>query len=184
MNQTNNENSITAAAAKLESLKQSILDGNKTLTPGDLSNALNELAFCELREEAKKHREEKAIEATRKARLLELQKQLSTVSDSRKSVDAKFSAFEKSLHEYLAFASNYQNSLNEIRSSLQTAGLYPGEQVAVVSGVAPGQTFFGIQITDIRRVLSIGAASASNVLPNDVVKPLIEKSLGEFNRHF
>ncbi len=61
--------------------------------------------------------------------------------------------------------------------------MHPGEQVAIINGVA-GQTFFGIQITDIRRKLEIGEVSAENVLPNDVVKPLIEQALGEFNRNF
>jgi hypothetical protein len=62
--------------------------------------------------------------------------------------------------------------------------MHPGETVGIVGGIAPGQTFFGITVTDIRRVLSIGAATAENVLPEQEIKPLIEASLGEYNRHF
>jgi predicted nucleic acid-binding Zn-ribbon protein len=182
--QTNNENAVRTAAAKLESLKQSILSGDSKLTSIDLSKARSELEFAELREEAKKHREAKADEEKRRAKLLDLQKQLAVVSDSRKSVDAKFTAFEKSLADYLAAATNYQNSLDAVRNSLRSNGLHPGEQIAIINGVAPGQTFFGIQITDIRRKLEIGEVSAENVLPEQEIKPLVESALGEYNRNF
>jgi predicted ribosome quality control (RQC) complex YloA/Tae2 family protein len=184
MNQTTETtNAVQTATAKLESLKQSILDGNKTLTPGDLNNAVNELAFCELREEAKKHREEKAIEATRKARLLELQKQLAAVNDSHKTIDAKLESFTKSLHEYLTACATFQNNLNSVRTALREDDLYPESDV-IVAGVTPGKTSYGIEIQDRLRTLTIGQTSVTNLAPDDVVKPLVEQALGEFNRNF
>jgi hypothetical protein len=74
--------------------------------------------------------------------------------------------------------------LDGVRNSLRSNGLHPGEQVAIINGVGPGQSYFGITVTDIRRKLEIGEVSAENILPNDVVKPLIEASLGEYSRHF
>ncbi len=62
--------------------------------------------------------------------------------------------------------------------------MHPGEQTAIIGGVAPGQTFFGIQITDIRRVLPIGPVNAENVTPDQEIKPLIERALGEYDRNF
>ncbi len=40
------------------------------------------------------------------------------------------------------------------------------------------------KITSIQRVLSIGPVNAENVTPDQEIKPLIEASLGEYNRHF
>ncbi len=185
MNQTTETtNAVETAQAKITSIQQAIVGGNTKLNAADLSNARAALEFAELQQQAAEIIKQKNAEAERRTTLLNLQKQLATVSDSRKSVDAKFAAFQKALSEYLAFASNYQNSLNAVRNSLRNAGLHPGEQIATINGVAPGESYFGISVTDIRRVLSIGEVSAENVLPNDVVKPLIEKSLGEYNRNF
>jgi hypothetical protein len=88
------------------------------------------------------------------------------------------------LANYLTAATTYQNNLDSIRGALREAGMHPGEQIAIINGVGPGQTFFGIQITDIRRKLEIGEVSAENILPNDVVKPIVEQALGEYNRNF
>ncbi len=182
---TNNEpNAVESAQAKIQAIQQAIVGGDKKLTPQDLATARNELEFCELQQQAAIIAKQKNIEAERRTTLLNLQKELAAVSDSRKSVDAKFAAFQKSLSDYLTSASNYQNSLDAVRNSLRSSGLHPGEQIAIINGVPPGQTFFGITVTDIRRKLEIGEVSAENVTPDQEIKPLIEASLGEYSRHF
>jgi predicted nucleic acid-binding Zn-ribbon protein len=180
---TNNETAVETATAKLESVRQSILNGDKTLSANDLSNALNELAFCELREEAKKHREEKAIESTRKARLLELQKQLATISDSHKTIDAKLESFTKSLHEYLTACATFQNNLNSVRTALREADLYPESDV-IVAGVTPGKVTYGISIQDRLRTLTIGETSVTNLTPGESIKQRVESAVAAFERNF
>jgi hypothetical protein len=185
MNQTTETtNAVQTAQAKITSIQQAIVGGNTKLNAADLSSARAALEFAELQQQAAEIIKQKNAEAERRTTLLNLQKQLAAVSDSRKSVDLKFAAFEKSLADYLATATNYQNSLNAVRNSLRSNEMHPGETVGIVGGIAPGQSYFGISITDIRRVLSIGEVSAENVLPNDVVKPLVEQALGEYNRNF
>jgi chromosome segregation ATPase len=181
---TETTNAVESAQNKISNIQQAIVGGNTKLNAQDLANARAALEFAELQQQAAEIAAEKAAKAARKANLLELQKELRAVSDSRKSVDAKFTAFEKSLSDYLTSASNYQNSLDAVRNSLRNAGMHPGEQTAIIGGVAPGQNFFGIQITDIRRKLEIGEVSAENVLPEQEIKPLVESALGEYNRNF
>jgi hypothetical protein len=182
--QNNEPNAVETARNKIGAIQQAIVGGDKTLTARDLASAKAALEFAELQQQAAEIVKQTNIESERKTTLLNLQKELAAVSDSRKSVDAKFAAFQKSLSDYLISASNYQNSLNGVRNSLRSNGLHPGEQVAIINGVTPGASYFGIQITDIRRVLSIGSTSAENVLPEQEIKPLIEQALGEYNRNF
>jgi chromosome segregation ATPase len=182
--QTKETSAVESAQAKITSIQQAVAAGNTKLNAQDLANARAALEFAELQQQAAVIAKQKNAEAARRTTLLNLQKELAAVSDSRKSVDAKFAAFQKSLSEYLTTASNYQNSLDAVRNSLRNAGMHPGEQTAIINGVGPGQTFFGIQITDIRRKLEIGEVSAENILPNDVVKPIVEQALGEYNRNF
>jgi hypothetical protein len=175
---------VTEAENKLASIQAALIKGDKTLTPRDLASARANLEFSQLQAEARKIIAAEAAEASRKQNLLALQKRLETVAASRKTVNSKFTDFEKAFANYLTACSTYQTNLNSIRVSLREAGMYPGEQIAIVGGVAPGQNFFGIQVSDIRRVLSIGPVNAENVLPSDAIKPLVEKSLGEYSRHF
>jgi chromosome segregation ATPase len=182
--QTKEISAVESAQNKIESIRNGLINGDQKIKVSDLTAAKNELEFAELKAQAATIAAEKAKQSERRAHLLELQKQLTAVSDSRKSVDAKFTAFEKSLSDYLTTASNYQNSLDAVRNSLRSNGLHPGEQTAIINGVGPGQSYFGITVTDIRRKLEIGEVSAENVLPNDLVKPLIESALGAYNRNF
>jgi predicted nucleic acid-binding Zn-ribbon protein len=182
--QNNEPNAVQTAQNRIAAIRTALANGDEKIKASDLAAARNELEFVELKEQAAIIAKQKSVEAERKTTLLNLQKELAAVSDSRKSVDAKFAAFQKSLSDYLISASNYQNSLNGVRNSLRSNGLHPGEQVAIINGVTPGASYFGIQITDIRRVLSIGSTSAENVLPEQEIKPLIEQALGEYNRNF
>ncbi len=169
---------------KLASIQAALIKGDKTLTPRDLASARANLEFSQLQAEAREIIAAEAAEASRKQNLLALQKRLETVAASRKTVNSKFAEFEKAFANYLTACSTYQTNLNSIRVSLREAGMYPGEQIATVGGVAPGQTYFGIQITDIRRKLEIGEVSAENVTPEEGIKSLVEKSLGEYGRNF
>ncbi len=175
---------VETAENKIESIREALANGDEKIKASDLMTARNELEFARLREQAAIIAKQKTAETERRTTLLNLQKELASVSDSRKSVDAKFTAFEKSLADYLAAASNYQNSLDAVRTSLRSNGLHPGAQIAIINGVGPGQTFFGISVTDVRRVLSIGAVTAENVTPDHEIKPLVEQALGEYNRNF
>ncbi len=182
---TNNEpNAVESAQAKITSIQQAIVGGDKTLTARDLAGAKAALEFAELQEEAREIIKQSNAESERKAHLLDLQKRLEVVAGSRKVVNSKFAEFEKSLANYLTAATTYQNNLDSIRGALREAGMHPGEQTAIINGVGPGQTFFGISVTDIRRKLEIGEVSAENVTPDQEIKPLIEASLGEYNRNF
>jgi hypothetical protein len=175
---------VQTAQNRIEAIRAALASGDEKIKSSDLMTARNELEFQLLREQAAEISKQKTAEAQRLSFLLGLEKQLAAVSESRSGVDKKFAAFEKSLADYLSTCSNYQNALNEIRSSLQAAGLYPGETVGLVGGIAPPDIVPGVTITDSRRRLTINAASAENVLPSDVIKPLIEASLGEYSRHF
>jgi hypothetical protein len=181
---TETTNAVETAQNRIEAIRTALASGDEKIRAADLMTARNELEFQLLRQQAAEISKQKAAEAQRLSFLLGLEKQLAAVSESRSGVDKKFAAFEKSLGDYLSTCSNYQNELNEIRSSLQTAGLYPGETLGLVGGIAPPDVVPGVKVTDVRRTLTINAASASNVLPDDVVKPVIERALGEYSRHF
>jgi small-conductance mechanosensitive channel len=182
--QTKETSAVESAQAKITSIQQAVAAGNTKLNAQDLANARAALEFAELQQQAAEIVKQTNIEAERKAHLLDLQKRLEVVAGSRKVVNSKFAEFEKSLANYLTACTTYQNNLDSIRGALREAGMHPGEQTAIINGVAPGQSYFGITVTDIRRKLEIGEVSAENVLPNDAVKPLIEASLGEYSRHF
>ncbi len=182
--QTKEISAVESAQNKIESIRAALANGDQKIKASDLAAARNELEFAELKAQAAIIAKQKNAEAERKTTLLNLQKELAAVSDSRKSVDAKFKVFEKSLADYLTSASNYQNSLNAVRNSLRNAGMHPGEQIAIVGGAGPGQTYFGIPVIDVRRKLEIGEVSAENVTPDQEIKPLIESALGEYNRNF
>jgi predicted nucleic acid-binding Zn-ribbon protein len=181
---TETTNAVESAQAKITSIQQAVAAGNTKLNAQDLANARAALEFAELQQQAAEIVNQTNIEADRKAHLLDLQKRLEVVAGSRKVVNSKFAEFEKSLANYLTACTTYQNNLDSIRGALREAGMHPGEQTAIINGVAPGQTFFGVTVTDIRRKLEIGEVSAENVTPDHEIKPLIEASLGEYNRHF
>jgi chromosome segregation ATPase len=181
---TETTNAVESAQAKISNIQQAIVGGNTKLNAQDLANARAALEFAELQQQAAEIIKQTNIEADRKAHLLELQKRLEVVAGSRKVVNSKFAEFEKSLANYLTAATTYQNNLNNVRGALREAGMHPGEQNAIINGVGPGQTFFGITVTDVRRKLEIGEVSAENVTPDQEIKPLVEQSLGEYNRHF
>jgi septation ring formation regulator EzrA len=166
------EISIETAQAKIEAIRNGLINGDQKIKVSDLTAAKNELEFVELKAQAATIAAEKAKQSERRAHLLELQKQLTAVSDSRKSVDAKFTEFEKSLADYLQTASTYQKKMNSIRSSIQREFL-DGSTLGDVPG---------LPISDIRRVITIGEVSAENYDPHEITKLLIERALAGFDR--
>jgi chromosome segregation ATPase len=180
---TQTTNAVASAMAKIKNIQSSIVNGDKSLTSKDLAQAKAELEFCELQEEARRIIAAESAESERKATLLNLQKRLSTVSDSRKVVNAKLEAFTKSLNEYLTSCTTFQSNLNSIRSELREAGLYPETDI-ITAGTPPGKVSFGVSVQDARRTLSIGEIAVTNAAPEDAVKPIIESALGEYNRNF
>ncbi len=176
---TETTNAVESAQNKISNIQQAIVGGNTKLNAQDLANARAALEFAELQEAAREIVKQTNAEAERKAHLLDLQKRLEVVAGSRKVVNSKFAEFEKSLANYLTAATTYQNNLNNVRGALREAGMHPGEQTAIINGVEPGQAFFGISVTDIRRKLEIGEVSSENVLPEQEIQPLFETSLVE-----
>jgi septation ring formation regulator EzrA len=171
--QTNEPNAVQTATAKLAALRQSLIDGDEKLTANDLAAARNALEFAELQESARQIAAQKATDAARRANLLDLQKQLTAVSNSRKSVDAKFTELEKSMADYLQTASTYQKKMNSIRHSVQAEFL----------NQSPLNPVPGLPTSDIRRVLTIGDVSAENYDPHEITKSLVERALADFDRN-
>jgi chromosome segregation ATPase len=180
---TQTTNAVESAQAKIQNIQTSIVNGDKTLTAKDLASAKAELEFIQLQEEAREIIKQSNAEAERKTTLLHLQKRLKVIADSHKVIDSKLESFTKSLHEYLTACTTFQSNLNDIRASLREAALYPETDV-IIAGVPPGKVAYGISVQDRMRTLSIGEISARNVAPDDVVKPIIESALGEYNRNF
>jgi hypothetical protein len=174
MIKTNEEtNAVEMANAKIESIRQSILSGDKKLTASDLSNAKNELEFAELQDEAKKVAEQKAIDNLRRADLLNLQKTLAQIADSGPVIDKKFAVFEKSLSDYLSAVVAYEKDLRVVRDSLQAGGFLPGTTPGAIEGIT---ALSG-------RTVEIGDVAAANIQPNDTIKTLVERFLGDFNQN-
>ncbi len=180
---TETTNAVESARNKISNIQQSIVGGNTKLNAQDLANARAALEFAELQQQAAEISKQKNAEAERKTHLLNLQTRLKVIADSHKVIDAKLESFTKSLHEYLTACTTFQTNLNNVRGALREADLYPETDV-ILAGVTPGKVAYGIQIQDRMRRLSIGEISVENVTPDQEIKPLIEASLGEYNRHF
>jgi hypothetical protein len=177
-------NPVEMAQAKIQSIQNALIGGNTKLTPRDLADAQSALEFARLQQRAAEISKQKTAEAQRLSLALGLEKQLASVAESRSGVDKKFVAFEKSLADYLSACSDYQRELNEIRNSLQTNGMYPGETVGLVGGIAPPDVVPGVKVTDVRRRLTINSSSAESVLPSQEISAVTEKALGEYSRNF
>jgi vacuolar-type H+-ATPase subunit E/Vma4 len=180
---TETNNLVPEALNKIESIRSGLINGDPKIKASDLAAARNELEFAELKAQAAIIAKQKNAESERKAHLLELQKRLEVVAGSRKVVNSKFAEFEKSLANYLTACTTFQTNLNNVRVALREADLYPESDI-IVAGVTPGKVAYGIQIQDRMRRLSIGEITAENVTPDHEIKPLVEASLGEYNRHF
>jgi hypothetical protein len=173
MTQINNGNAVETANARIESIRQAIINGDTKLSANDLAAAKNQLDFAELQEAAKKHAEEKAIADTRRANLLALQKTLGQIADSRPVIDKKFVVFEKSLTDYLSAVVVHQKELQVVRDAIQSGGFAEGFAPGPVENIP----------TSIGRTVEIGAASARNIEPNEEIKLLTERLLGEFSQN-
>ncbi len=98
---TTTTNPVEAAQNKINGIQAAIISGNTKLTAADLSSARAELEFCELQQAAREIIAAETAESERKATLLNLQKRLKVIADSRKTVDAKLVSFTKSRPDFL-----------------------------------------------------------------------------------
>jgi predicted nucleic acid-binding Zn-ribbon protein len=186
MNQTHTTetpNAVLEAQNKINGIQQAIVDGNTKLTAADLSNARAALEFAELQQRARQIIEQEAAETERKAHLLSLQKRLTVIRDSQKTVDAKLESFTRSLSEYLTACSTFQNNLNSVRTALRENDLYPESDIITAAAPA-GKLAYGVQIQDRLRTLTIGTISVTNLNPADSIKPILEKSVADYERNF
>jgi hypothetical protein len=173
MTQTNNNNAVQSANAKIESIRQAIINGDTKLTSADLAAARSELEFAELQESAWVIAEQKAIEASRRANLLALKETLAKLADTRPAIDKKFTAFEKSLTDYLSAVVVHQKELQAIRDAIQTGGFAEGYMPGPIEGID----------VSIGRTVEIGATSARNIEPIEAIKLLTERLLDEFSQN-
>jgi hypothetical protein len=173
MTQTNNMNAVQSANAKIQSIRQAIVNGDKKFTASDLSNAKNELEFAELQDEAKRVAEQKAIDNLRRADLLNLQKTLAQIADSRPVIDKKFLVFEKSLSDYLSAVVAYEKDLRVVRDSLRAGGFLPGTAPGVIEGLPASDG----------RTVGIGQVVAEDIQPNETIERLVERLLSDFNQN-
>jgi hypothetical protein len=174
MIKTNEEtNAVELANAKIQSIRQSILSGDKKLTASDLSNAKNELEFAELQDEAKRVAEQKAIDNLRRADLLNLQKTLAQIADTRPVIDKLFIAFEKNLTDYLSSVVAYQKDLRGIRESLRAGGFLPSTTPGAIEGLPASEG----------RTVGIGEIGVQDIQPQETIETLVERLLGEFNQN-
>jgi hypothetical protein len=161
MTRTNSEpNAVETAKAKIQSIQQAIVGGDKNLTALDLANAKIELEFAELRHEAALENERKADLARRTARAREFEKRLTEIADDNALTSAK-KRFEQAFKTYVETAGKHNKALYELQKNLSDEGLQPGginsEGVSVAvkfpSGsnqpfsIGEAQAFF----TDIRK---------------------------------
>jgi hypothetical protein len=181
--QNNEPNAVLEAQNKINGIQQAIVDGNTKLTAADLSNARAALEFAELQQTARQIIEQEAAETEKKAHLLNLQKRLTVIRDSHKTIDAKLESFTRSLSEFLTACLTFQNNLNSVRTALREDDLYPESDV-IIAGVPAGKLAFGVQIQDRLRTLSIGEISATNVNPAESIKQRVEQSVADYERNF
>jgi chromosome segregation ATPase len=181
--ETTTTNAVQTAQAKIQNIQTSIINGDKSLTSRDLASAKAELEFIQLQEEAREIIATETAESERKAHLLNLQKRLKVIADSHKVIDSKLESFTKSLREYLTACTTFQTNLNDIRAGLREAALYPETDV-IFAGVPAGKLAFGVQIQDRLRTLTIGTISVTNLNPADSIKPILEKSVADYERNF
>jgi hypothetical protein len=166
-------NAVELATAKIQSIRQAIVNGDKKFTASDLSNAKNELEFAELQDEAKRIAEQKAIEDSRRADLLNLQKTLAQIADTRPVIDKKFAVFEKSLSDYLSAVVAYEKDLRIVRDSLRSGGFLPGTTPGAIEGLP----------TSDGRTVGIGEIAANDIQPQETIERLVERLLSDFNQN-
>lgn len=171
---TNKETTaVELADAKIQSIRQSILSGDKKFTALDLSNAKNDLEFAQLQGEAEKIAEQKAIDNLRRADLLNLQNKLAQMAQIRPAIEKKFAAFEKSLTDYLSSVVAYQKDLRRVRDSLKAGGF--------LTNTTPGP-IEGLPASDGRTV-GIGDVATESIQPKETIEKLVERLLGEFSQN-
>ncbi len=119
---TETTNAVEAANARIESLKQSILNGDPKLTANDLSNARGALEFAQLREDARIEREKRADLARRIERTREFEARLKAVGTDT-ALETAQKRFEKGLRDYSLAADAHNERLSGIQAEMVAEGL-------------------------------------------------------------
>jgi hypothetical protein len=166
-------NAVDAAQTRISEIENAIINGDKKLSANDLAAAKNQLDFAELQEAAKKHAEQKAIADTRRADLLNLQKTLAQIADSHPVIEKKFAAFEKNLNDYLSAVVVHQRDLRGVRDALQNGGFLVSTTPGPIEGIP----------TENARTVAIGEIAANDIQPQETIKLLTERLLGEFSQN-
>ncbi len=122
MPQTNNMNAVETAHARIESIRQSILDGDPKLTSGDLAAARSDLEFAQLREDARIEREKRADLSRRIERTREFEARLKAVENDT-ALETAQKRFEKALSAYAETADAHNERLSAIQAEMIAEGL-------------------------------------------------------------
>lgn len=167
MNKTKDKESVETIKLEIESIRQSIIDGNKKVTSEDLASARSRLEFAELRQEAAVIRKEENIHKDRKAELLKLQDRLTEIHKSKNLIDKKFENFVKSFNDYLGAIVVYSHRLQEIKEELSD-GAFLADQRPIE------------EITlEVGSKVKIGEGFAEHIDPRETINKLVERRLGE-----
>lgn len=168
MNKTKDQESVETIKLEIESIRQSIIDGNKKVTSEDLASAGSKLEFAELQQEAAVIRKEENIHKDRKAELLKLQDRLTEIHKSKNLIDKKFKNFVKSFNDYLGAIVVYSHRLEEIKEELSDGGFLAGQRPIE-------------EITlEVGSKIKIGEGFAEHIDPRETINKLVERRLGEF----
>ncbi len=166
----NNQTAVETAKENIDSIKQSIVEGNTDLTPQHLRAATDELEFALLREEAALLREQRQLAADRREKLLSLQKSLAQLSDSS-LLEKTLSKVAGAIEKYLSEVAGHNQKIAEIREELRNGGFAKGPMPGQLEGIP----------TSEGRVVQIGAASASSFEPREKLDRIFNELIRQFS---
>ncbi len=173
MTQINNMNAVDAAQTRISEIENAIINGDSKLTSTDLRGAKDALDFAKLQDAAKRRAEEKAVDAARRGELLKIEKKLAELANARPAIEKQFASFEKSLTDYLSAVVVYHKGLNSVRGELRDGGFLKDTMPGPIEGIP----------TENGRTVQIGEIAANGIQPQEEIKLLTERLLGEFNQN-
>ncbi len=165
------QTAVEAARARVESIRQAIIGGDEIISQAELADAKSELEFCELREQARIEREKKQFDADRRARLLDLQKQLDALSDTSR-IESLLPKIGDAVKKYLTAAQERNSKLSQIRDEISAGGFVPGSNVGKPIDDIPAEA---------GRILSIGTITATEFNAKERLNDLISGMLSSFS---
>lgn len=169
---TETTNHVETAHAKIESIKQSILNGDTRLTAADLAAARSALEFAQLREDAKKHAEAKADLAQRIERTRGFEARLKAVENDT-ALETAQKRFEKALRDYSLAADAHNERLSGIQAGMVAQGLQE-------NGINRAGIFIEVKFPSGEHTpLRIGDAEARFASLRQPVKDFVGEVLGD-----